>query len=408
MNYNVAVMNILQLNSVCGVGSTGRIVMDMHNVLKSKGYNSTVAYGRETLGGADKEIYIGNRIDKYLHVIYSRLLDAHGYGSFKATKNFIKKIGVLNPDIIHLHNIHGYYLNIEILFEYLVAANKPVVWTFHDCWPITGHCTYFDYIGCDKWKTGCYECPIKAEYPKSILLDASKENYRKKNDLFAGVKDLTIVTPSRWLSLLVEASFLKKYPIKIINNGIDLSVFNPVESDFRVRNNLFNRFIILGVSSIWGERKGLNYFVRLAKDLKPDQIIVLVGVSDKIKKELPEEIVCISKTNNTRELAEIYSAADVFVNPTLEDNFPTTNLEALACGTPIITFDSGGSAECVDERCGIVVRRGDYDALSSAVVTVQSRGKQFYASQCLSRAKRLYDKNDRFQEYVRLYESKMR
>lgn len=397
-------MNILQINSVCGVGSTGRIATDLHAILLAQGHQSTMAFGRDMARSCEQVIRIGNRIDNYRHVARTRLFDAHGFGSVAATKAFIAKIRALNPDVIHLHNLHGYYLHIGLLFDFLKQVNKPVVWTLHDCWAFTGHCAHFDFIGCDRWKRACYDCPLKTEYPKSLFLDRSRRNYQQKKELFKGVDELTIVTPSKWLGELVQESFLQEYPVALIHNGIDLKVFQPTPSIFRRRYTLEGQCILLGVASIWSERKGYGYFLDLAKHLRPDEKIVLVGVSEQQVKQLPPGIVGIAKTNSTAELAEIYSAADLFINPTLEDNFPTTNLEALACGTPVVTFNSGGSPECVDAGCGLVVERGDLPGLVAAIATLRKNGKESYSAQCQQRAQDHFDKDARFAEYVALYE----
>lgn len=394
-------MKVLQINSVCGIGSTGRIVVQIHKLLKEKGYESYVAYGRDNARDCDSAIRIGNKINNYIHVAVTRLFDRHGFGSKKATLDFIKKIEGIDPDIIHLHNIHGYYINIELLFRYIKEANKPVVWTLHDCWAFTGHCAHFDYIGCDRWRTGCYKCPQKKKYPSSILMDNSKRNFEKKKELFTGIKNMVIVTPSKWLAGLVKESFLGEYPVKVINNGIDLEVFKPTKSDFRKKYGLEGKFIILGVANIWDRRKGYDYFIKLSEMLKQDEIIVMVGLTEKQKKNLPKNIIGITRTNSVKELAEIYSAADVFVNPTLEDNFPTTNLEALACGTPVVTFNTGGSPECIDESCGVVVEKGNSVLLRDAILSIKSKKK--IRGIATVKVKRFYDKNEMGRHYIDLY-----
>jgi putative colanic acid biosynthesis glycosyltransferase len=396
-------VKILQINSVCGIGSTGRIATDIDKILKEKGHESYIAYGRGEARNCDTSIRIGSRFDNYMHVVKTRLFDKHGFGSKKATEEFINKIKELNPDVIHLHNIHGYYINIEILFNYLKEANKPVIWTLHDCWAFTGHCAHFDYIGCERWKTGCYSCPQKNIYPSSMLVDNSYHNFIKKKEIFSGVKDMTIVTPSKWLAGIVKQSFLSQYPVKVINNGIDLDVFRPTESNFREKYNITNKFIILGVANVWGKRKGYEYFIELSRKIRKDEIIVIVGLTEKQKKRLPNNVIGITKTNNIEELARIYSAADVFINPTLEDNFPTTNLEALACGTPVISFDTGGSVECMDKSCGFVVEKGNLKELINAIEKVKEKGKLNYSYHCVKRAKNLYNKKDRVNEYVQEY-----
>lgn len=396
-------MKVLQINSVCGIGSTGRIATDIHNILIKQGHESYIAYGRDLPKNCENAIRIGTKIDNYTHVAKTRLFDKHGFGSKRATEEFIKEIKKIDPDIIHLHNIHGYYINIEVLFNYLKEANKPVVWTLHDCWAFTGHCAHFDYIGCDKWKSGCSSCPAKREYPSSLLLDSSKINYISKKDIFSGVDNLTIVTPSQWLANLVKESFLQDYPIKVINNGIDLSVFKPTVGNFRDQHNLSDKYIILGVANIWEKRKGLDYFHKMEKSLRDDEVIVLVGLSKKQLEELPEKMVGISRTNNVDELVDIYSSADIFVNPTLEEVMGLTNVEALACGTPVITFDSGGSPECVDDTTGFVVGKGQIDKAIEIIRGLRDTNKRFDSSVCRNRAKHKYDKNTQNNMYVNIY-----
>jgi len=401
-------VKVLQINSVCGVGSTGRIATDIHKILKDQGHGSYIAFGRGTSLNCDNSIKIGTEYDNYTHVALTRLFDKHGFGSRKATQDFIRIIEDINPDIVHLHNIHGYYINIKILFEYLKKVNKPVIWTLHDCWPFTGHCAHFDFIGCEKWKTSCNKCPQKVEYPKSITLDNSKNNFIDKKGIFTGVNNLTIVTPSNWLARLVKESFLGEYPVKVINNGIDLQTFKPTQSNFRNQYNLNNKFLILGVASVWSERKGLDTFVKMANKLGEDTKIVLVGVSAKQKLNLPSNILVIERTNNIAELAEIYSVADVFVNPTLEDNFPTTNLEALSCGTPVITYATGGSIESVFDGCGYVSEKGNLNELISNICRIKKDGKTIYQKSCLNISKVYYDKTIAYKKYIDLYTEQCR
>lgn len=394
-------MRVLQINSVCGVGSTGRIAKDLYKVLEEQGHECLIAYGRGTAPQGINSYKIGTNLDNYLHVARTRLLDQHGYGSKKPTIELVKKIKEYNPDVIHLHNLHGYYLNLEVLFNYLAESSKPVVWTLHDCWAFTGHCSYFDYIRCNKWVNECNICPQKKIYPSAYLLDNSTFNYNKKKELFTSIKNMKIVTPSKWLANLVEKSFLGEYDIEIINNGIDLNIFKPIESNFRKIYKLEDKKIILGVASVWNQRKGFNTFIELSSKLNDNYQIVLVGVTEKQKNKLPNNIIGITRTNNIKELAEIYTAADIFLNPTLEDNFPTVNLEALACGTPVITFKTGGSVESIDDTCGAIIEVGDIDTMISII----ERGELYSFRSCVRRAEQLYDKNDRYCDYVHVYEN---
>lgn len=395
-------MKVLQINSVCGVGSTGRIATDLYKVLEEHGHKCKIAYGRGNAPEDIDTIKIGTNFDNYLHVFKTRMFDEHGFGSVDATKKFIEEVKKYDPDIIHLHNIHGYYINIEILFEYLREANKPVIWTLHDCWAFTGHCAYFDFVGCDKWKYGCEKCPQKSAYPTSKTKDNSKLNYEKKKKIFTSINNMTIVTPSNWLANLVKESFLGEYNVEVINNGIDLDVFKPTESDFRKKYNLQDKFIILGVASDWSERKGLKYFIELEKTLSEQYKIVIVGVNKKQKDNLSKNIISITRTNNPKELAEIYTAADLFVNPTLEDNYPTTNLESIACGTPVVTFETGGSVESVDSKVGRIVKK-EADSLLYTIKNFEKNTKDLFTLDCRKRSISKFNKLEKFNEYINIY-----
>lgn len=395
-------MKVLQINTVCGVGSVGRIVRQIHEALREKGHESYIAYGRKPLG-CDGAIRIGGDLDVYFHVFLTRVFDLHGFGSKKATKKFLKIVEEINPDIIHLHNIHGYYLNIEVLFDFLKSFDKPVVWTLHDCWAFTGHCAYFLYARCDKWKTGCYSCPEKKSYPKSVFLDNSKSNYQRKRKTFSGVRNMTLVTPSQWLAGLVKESFLGDYPVQVIPNGIDTEVFKPTQSGFRKRYGLDGKFLILGVANVWEKRKGFDYFLDLSKYLSDDEIIVLVGLSDERIKNLPNNIIGIKRTNSAKELAEIYTAADVFFNPTLEDNYPTVNLEAQACGTYVITFDSGGAKETIiSKESGIAIKPCNAEDIMNLIRVLRSKGRK--AANVDSSARSVISHRFMVGSYISLYE----
>lgn len=341
-------MKILMINSVCGVKSTGRICTDLAKELEKNGHEVKIAYGREKvpLEYQKYAIRIGNDLDVKIHGLQSRLFDMAGFGSKKVTQKFIEWVKIFNPDVIHLHNLHGYYINIEILFQYLKKEFKgKIIWTLHDCWPFTGHCTYFDFVRCEEWKKECKRCVQKKEYPKCIGVSNSNNNFFKKKQLFTGIDNLIVVTPSQWLADLVKNSFLKEYKVKVIHNGIDTKIFKKIETDIKSRYNLKEKKIILGVAAIWDRRKGLNYFIELSNKLDNSYQIVVIGINKEQKQQLPQNIIGILKTSSVKELIEWYSVADIFVNPTLEDNYPTTNLEAIACNTPVITFNTGGSLE---------------------------------------------------------------
>ena len=394
-------LKILQINTVCGSGSVGRIAVDIYHTLEKNGDKGMIAYGRRTAPEGIRAFRFGSPLDMGAHVLSTFFRGEHGFASGRQTKRLIGRIRKWNPDVIHLQNIHGFVLQVEILFAYLKEAGKPVVWTLHDCWPYTGHCAFYDYTACEGWKTGCRACrEYQRTYPYALFRNHTIQNYERKRTAFTGVADLTIVTPSRWLAGEVKQSFLKEYPVQVIPNGIDRKCFRPVKSLLRQRLGLEGRFVILGVANVWERRKGLEYFVKLSGRLSGEYKVILIGLTKKQIKSLPENIIGLERTSSAEELAEYYSMADVFVNATLEDNFPTTNLEALACGTPVITFNTGGSPESVDESCGQVVPKGDTEALIKAIRQEREAPRQ--SESCLKRAER-YEKYDRFQEYVELY-----
>lgn len=382
-------MKVFQINSVCGIRSTGRICTDLAEVLKSQGHECRIAYGRELVPEKYKDISyrIGTNFGVKINALKARIFDNEGFNAKRATKKLIKEIEKYNPDVIHLHNLHGYYLNIKVLFDYIKKADKPVVWTLHDCWAFTGHCACFDFVGCKKWQSACHNCSQKNSYPKRKCKDRSKKNYIQKKAAFTGVKNLTIVTPSKWLKEIVKQSFLKSYKVEVIPNGIDLNVFKPTPSDFREKYGIENKKIILGVASSWNRRKGLQDFIELSKVLDEENQIVLVGLTEEQKKNLPKNIIGITRTNNVKELAEIYTAADVFFNPTYEDNYPTVNLEAQACGTPVVTYKTGGSVESVPSEN--VIEKGNIE--------------EFVAKNYQNFAKIDIDKKSVYNKYMNIY-----
>lgn len=398
-------MKVLQINTSVNTGSTGRITEEIGQTLQNHGHESHIACKRMGQNGSSSPIItIGGTLDVYMHGLKTRIWDRHGFGSKKATRDLIQEIKTIDPDVVGLHNLHGYYLNVDVLFNYLKQVQKPVIWTFHDCWPFTGHCSYFDYVGCEKWKTECHNCPLSDKYPASWFVDNSRENFHQKKELFNGIKNLTIVTPSHWLKKLVEQSFLSDYPVEVIHNGIDLNQFKQVNADnIRSKYNLSDKAVLLGVASVWDRRKGLKYFIELSKKLDDRFRIILVGLSKNKIKALPKNIIGIPRTENIDELVAFYNAADIFVNPTLVDNFPTTNLEALACGTPVVTFDTGGSPEAIDEESGFVVDKKDIDQLCEVILQLKNNSKNRLHQNCRNRAVQHFNKDDRYMDYVNLY-----
>ena len=397
-------MKIVEINTG-NIGSTGNIMLGIAEIAKAEGHEVLVCCpdARDNRKKAVKDqLFIGDRLSRNLHLKCAELTGLNGCFSRLATKKFLKAVDKYRPDIIHLHNLHNCYINLPMLFNYIKKHNIPVVWTLHDCWAFTGHCPYFTMVKCDKWKTGCYHCPQYRQYPASYV-DRTKTMWKLKKKWFTGVQNMTIVTPSQWLADLVKKSFLDEYIVKVIHNGIDLSVFKPTENDFREKHGLQNKKIILGVAFGWGKRKGLDVFIELSKRLDAQYQIILVGTDDRVDKLLPSNIISIHRTQNQQELAEIYTTADLFINPTREENYPTVNMESIACGTPVLTFRTGGSPEILDDTCGSVIDCDDIDAMEREIIRICEQ-MPYSQEACLNKAKE-FDKNEKFKEYIALYDA---
>ena len=396
-------MRVFQLNTFCGVKSTGRIACEIAKLVQADGGECRIGYGVPGISEDSKAFAyrIGSRLERKIHAVIRKLFDAEGYGSRLGTFRLIRELKQFQPDIVHFHNLHGCYLNLSMLMNYLCKAKIPVVWTLHDCWPFTGHCAYFDYSGCEKWKDGCHHCPQQKSYPVCVGVDGSRRNYRHKARLFCQLTNLTFVAPCSWMTKPLSQSFLHQYPVRVIPNGVNLDVFHPVSSDLRTRYQLENSKICLAVAAEWDERKGLRFLCEAAERLGENYRLVVIGLTDDQISCLPANMLGLKRTANPEELAAWYTAADCLVNPTLEDNMPMVNLEALACGTPIAVFETGGCPEAVDETCGIVVKQGDTAALCNAVIQLCDQKKSVMES-CIQRA-HIFDCSLTFQSYLALY-----
>lgn len=392
-------MKVLQITAFSGWGCTGRIAVGIYDALVKNGHECVIAWGRtNTAPESVKTIKIGSSLDQIIHGLYTRMTDKCGFASKKVTEDFISKIEEYKPDIIQMHIMHGYYINIEVLFNYIKKKEIPVVWTFHDCWAFTGHCPYFDLVACEKWKTGCHHCAQKMHHPTSWGLDSSNWNWNKKRELYGQYSNMTVVTPSIWLANLVKESFLGNLSVEVINNGIDLSVFKPTFGRYFEKFNITDKKIVLGVSSTWVKSKGIFDFYKIADLLGDNYQVVLVGLTKEQLTKLPNNILGIARTDSVQELAEIYTAASVFVNPTYEDNYPTTNLESLACGTPVITYKTGGSIEAVVKSgYGRVVEQGN---VAKMVEAIELQCKDLPEKKCLF----VCDASQNYEKYVDLYE----
>ena len=392
---------LLQINSF-NIGSTGKIAEQIGSLAIKQGWNSYFAFPRGFNKSNSEIIRIGGRMNMFWHGFESRIFDNQGLASRLATKKIVNQIVKISPDIIHLHNLHGYYLNYKILFEFLKEYNHPIVWTLHDCWPMTGHCCYFTMANCSKWKTQCTNCPLKKDYPKSFLFDRSKQNYIDKKNAFTGIKNIHIVSVSNWLNEIVKDSFLGYANLHTIRNGIDIETFKPqISNNLRLKNSINNKIILLGVASRWEPRKGFNDYIELRKLLNDDYIIVLIGLDDKIIKSLPKGIIGIKRTENQQQLAQWYSEANIVLNLSYQETFGLTTIEGFACGTPSIVYNTTASPELISEDTGVIVKPGDINQLYAAIKKITINPLK--SEDCRKRAVDLYDKDIAFREYLNLY-----
>lgn len=400
---------VIQINTYNG-GSTGSIARNINEKAKQDGWTTYFYYGRNWRKKSDcpGEAIIGNKKWAKIHILYhvlvTRLFDRHGLASKTETRQLINEIERIKPDIIHLHNIHGYYLNYKMLFEYLAKSDIPVVWTMHDCWTMTGHCAHFEAVNCNKWKIGCDNCPQTKAYPNSLLIDRSKNNYTDKQKAFNSLKELTLVPVSNWLGDIVKKSFLRNNYVTVIKNGIDVQTYKITQGNIKAQYGIIGKKIILGVAAPWSKRKGFDDFIKLYDFLSKEEFqIVMIGLDHEYIKRLPKGIIGLPRTSTATELAKWYSAADVFVNCTYEDTYPTTNLEAISCGTPVITYKTGGSPESVTENTGRTVATGDIQGVVKAIKELISLDRDVLRESCRNYAIAHFDKNDCFEKYLELY-----
>ena len=397
---------LFQINVVANSGSTGKIAEQVGVLARNNGWDCYMAYGRWAYNSSLKLYQIGSKKDIYLHGVKSILFDKHALGSKKATQTLINEIQRIKPDIIHVHNIHGYYLNLPILCDFLSEYGKPIVMTLHDCWTVTGHCVHFQDIGCDKWQKGCRHCPNLKGYPKSLFIDNSKNNWIIKKDSFQKILPLlTIVPVCKWLSNIVSLSYLKNANRKVIVNGIDLHIFKPYSNiaTLKEQYKVDEKFVILAVSNGWNSTKGFDDILWLRDKLSDEFVFVMVGVSPKQQKNLPKGIIGVCRTENVSQLAELYSMADVFLNPTYQDTLPTVSIEALACGTPVIGYDTGGIADIIDESVGMLIERGNKEQLLHSIQQLKTVGKQYYQTKCREKALSKFENKKCYHNYLDLY-----
>ena len=396
---------LLQINPVIKENtSTGKIMRTLGELAQAAGWESYVAYSRARDGvppHSSRLVPVGNKADLLLHWVATRLFDAHGLASRLATRRFVARLRELNPDVIHIHNIHGYFLNYKILSRALAQMGKPVVWTVHDCWLYTGHCYHYASAGCERWKTGCHHCPQKKAFPASRLLDRSRRNWEDKKKAFCSIPGLTLVTVSRWMKGEIAQSFLGRVRCEVIHNGIDLDTFRPSPS---AETALAYGTYYLAVASIWLPEKGLQDLEKLSSVLDADERLVVVGKRPSGHR-FPRNVVCLERTADAAALAALYTEAVALVNPTWQDNYPTVNMEAIACGTPVVSYRTGGSPESITPQTGRVVEQGDVEGLAEALHAIRRQGKEHFSEACRSYALAHFRAQDRFNDYIQLYES---
>lgn len=370
-------MKVLIINESCGTRSHGRICVELARQMELEGHICKIVHGRSKLisnDSRDLAVRVGNRTSVLLHALLTRAFDIHGFGSYVATKRFLHWAEEFGPDMIWLHNLHGYYLHVGLLFKWIKKhPNLIVKWTLHDCWSFTGHCAHYMAVGCEKWKTQCHHCPEKKQYPTSMLIDNSYWNYKRKKQLFTNVPNMSLITPSQWLADQVKQSYLKDYQVEVVHNKIDLSLYKtlgePDKSSIceQIREKYGipkGKQMILAVASKWTDRKGMNDFLVLDQKLDHEQQrLVMVGLEKEQLSKIPETVIGIERTDNRQELVALYNLADVYVNLTYEENYPTVNLEAEACGTDVITYDAGGCRETIHRADSLVVAVGDLNAV---------------------------------------------
>ena len=397
---------LLQIDSCLNMLSTGRITESIGKLAIERGWDVYIVHGARAVSKPScmKSIQSDKVWQEYLHYAESFLFDRHGLASRFTTKRVIEQIKQIQPDIIQLHCIHGYYMNYKLLFEYLNTTQIPIVWTFHDCWAFTGHCAYFDRVHCEKWKFGCRDCPLSKAYPKS-LIDRSRYNYNIKKVLFTSNRYLHLVTVSHWLEVLTRKSFFADNDIRTIYNGVDIEVFHPLKNDILKLNFGNNKKVLLAVASSWNQRKGFDDYIRLARLLPNDIVIVLVGLPDYLISRLPNNVIGKKKTNSVDELVGYYSMADIVLNLSYEETFGLTTVEGFACGTPGVVYNATASPELITKETGIVVEPGNIEGVAEAIQEILRNGKNYYSNACRKRAEEYYDKDNKFAEYVDLYES---
>ncbi len=401
-------MKVLMVNTVSGFGSTGSICTDIASVLNKQGHECCIAYGQGTTTYKNS-FKIGTKVENHIHNIGSRLYGKQGYFTKRGTQKFVEFIKGYNPDVIHLHNLHGNYLNLKVLFEYLIDVQKPVVWTLHDCWAFTGKCAHYTDVQCYKWQTQCNKCPQVKKYPTSLFFDQSQIMYEDKKKWFTALKNLTIIPVSHWLEGEVKKSFFKNNTIVPIYNWVDHSVFKSCKENVKDQYGInTKKFIILGVSASWSSSNDrLNDFIALSKLISNDMQIVLVGKAAN-KKDIPSSIIHIPYVNGKDELAKLYSDANVYVHVSTEDTFGKVIAEALSCGTPAIVYNTTACPEIIGEGCGYVVEKRNTTQILDVIKKIKALSKEQYIGKCRQHVIENFDFNTNINSTIDNYKKSMK
>lgn len=395
-------MKIVQINTTFNQGSIGRTTAEVHGYLVANGDASYVF--TSTVDDKANNVYcIGNTFDHKIHGLLSKLFGLQAYFSHVPTRKLLRKLDGIKPDVVHLRNLHSNYINLPMLLRYLAKKNIATVLTLHDCWFITGKCCYYTHVNCDKWKSECHDCPALKYDNVSWFFDRTRKVYNDKKRLFSAIPRLAVCGNSQWTTDQASKSFLKDASyVGRIYNWIDQEVYHFEDcQDLRVKHNLEGKFVVLGVSQGWSNRKGLDIFIKLANSL-PLVKFVLVGKMNS-NEQLPDNIISVGQTQNIKELCKYYSLADVFINPSLQETFGKVSAEALCCGTPIIVNNATANPELVGDGCGYVVNNNDISEYVSCLNRIQTAGKGAFSSKCIAFAKENFDRETNIREYINLY-----
>lgn len=395
-------MKILQINAVYGFRSTGIIIKDIAIALKKEGHEAYFAY--QTANERPENGYlIGNKFVWKWHALYSRVFGRQAYASKSSTKKLLKWIDTVQPDVVHLHNLHSNYINLNLLCDYLVEKNIATVITLHDCWYFTGKCSHYVAVGCDKWQKSCGNCPRLKQEQASLFFDNTSKVLKDKIKHLNSIPNLTIVGCSHWITEELKKSHLKPNKIEVIYNGVDTKIFTPHKSDFRDKNSIGNQFLIMGMADKWCTDKNKEIVQQIIQN-NLDSKIVIVGCKESQKEEFKNvrNVIALGYITDRKELSDIYAASDVFVNLTHADTLPTVNMESICCGTPVITFDCCGSPELVDGDSGYIIKENDSRALLERLDMLRNKALQFNV---LEKQKK-FDKDTCYQRYLDIYKNK--